>query len=145
MKCFHPLLACSLLLIPFAVSQESDRTADTATDWPQFRGPGACGIREGAALPIEFETPTWRTEVKGLSHASPVTAGGRVFVATAIPKGGDAELKVGLYGAGDSADDLVETEFRLIAIDEAKGDVLWDVLAVKAVPPFGRHTKATQA
>ncbi|MEM1450631.1 MAG: PQQ-binding-like beta-propeller repeat protein [Planctomycetota bacterium] len=114
-------------------------------DWPQFRGPGASGVRDGAPLPIEFDEPTWRTEVPGLSHASPVIADGRVFIATAIPKGKEASLKVGLYGDGDSADDLVETQFRLLALDEETGKILWDVLADEAIPPFGRHTKATQA
>lgn len=113
--------------------------------WPQFRGPGGSGVADDRPLPATFEKPTWRTPIPGLAHASPVVAGGLVFVATAVPLEGNAELKVGLYGDGDSADDLVETEFRLMAVDAATGEVRWDVLAAKSVPPFGRHTKATQA
>jgi outer membrane protein assembly factor BamB len=113
-------------------------------DWPQFRGPGAAGVLDDLPLPASFDEPTWRTPVPGLSHASPVVAGGLVYIATAVVDG-EAELKVGLYGAGDSADDLVETDFRLLALDAATGEVRWNVLADRAVPPFGRHTKATQA
>lgn len=114
-------------------------------EWPQFRGPSAAGVREGAPLPVAFDAPTWRTEVPGLSHASPVVSGGRVFVATAVPLEGEATLRVGLYGDGDSADDLVPTSFRLLALDAATGASLWETEAVRATPPFGRHTKATQA
>ncbi|MEM9380430.1 MAG: PQQ-binding-like beta-propeller repeat protein [Planctomycetota bacterium] len=132
------VLVSSLVLLTAGVEALSG-------DWPQFRGPGASGVRDGAPLPLEFDEPTWRTEIAGLSHASPVVANGRVFIATAIAEGDAASLKVGLYGDGDSADDLVKTQFRLLALDERTGEVLWDVLADEAVPPFGRHTKATQA
>ena len=111
----------------------------------QFRGPAASGVDDGAPLPTTFDQPAWRTPIPGLAHASPVVLDGRVFVATAVIEGDDPELKVGLYGAGDSAADLVETEFRLIALDAASGDVLWNTLTSKSVPSFGRHTKATQA
>lgn len=115
----------------------------SSLDWPQFRGEGARGIGEGS-LPLDLEEPTWRTEIPGLAHSSPIVLDGRVFVTTAIPAGLEPSLKVGLYGAGDSAEDLVETEFRVMALHAATGEVLWDSLAVKGVPPFGRHTKATQ-
>ena len=141
MKLLSLSLVGALALSWTARAQESE----SGSDWPQFRGPAASGVRDGAALPDAFDQATWRRVVPGLSHASPVIADGRVFIATAVPVGLDPELKVGLYGDGDSAEDLVETEFRLLALDESSGEVLWDVLAVKAVPRFGRHTKATQA
>jgi outer membrane protein assembly factor BamB len=130
------------LLVLAAASPLAAR--QSASDWPQFRGPGACGVRDGGELPLELGAPAWKVAVPGLAHASPVVLGGRVFVATAVPAGLDPELKVGLYGAGDSAEDLVETEFRLMAFDLASGEKVWDTLAAKAVPRFGRHTKATQ-
>ncbi|MEZ6018050.1 MAG: PQQ-binding-like beta-propeller repeat protein [Planctomycetota bacterium] len=116
-----------------------------ASEWPQFRGPGAGGVSDARGVPTAFDTPTWRRPVPGLAHASPVVADGRVFVLTAIPTGIEPQLRVGLYGDGGSAEDLVETEFRLLALDVATGEVLWDTLVVKGTPPFGRHTKATQA
>lgn len=133
---------------PDALALASSKTpAPTEVDapWPQFRGPNACGIAPGERLPLHFREPRWERAVAGLAHASPVIAGGRVYVLTAVPSGIEPELKVGLYGAGDSAEDLVETEFRVSALDFASGEVIWDVLAARAVPLFGRHTKATQA
>ena len=139
-------LTISLTVVLAALASVTTITSqESASDWPQFRGPGASGVRNGVELPKEFGEPAWKVEVPGLSHASPIVQGGRVFVATAVPIGIDPELKVGLYGAGDSAEDLVETEFRLLAFDVKSGDELWNSLAVKAVPKFGRHTKATQA
>jgi outer membrane protein assembly factor BamB len=119
--------------------------ARSTVAWPQFRGAGAAGVSDCTGLPVEFETPTWKRPVPGLSHGSPIVADGRVFVVTAVPEGLTPELRVGLYGDGGSADDLVATEFRVLALDLKSGAVLWDTLAVKATPPFGRHTKATQA
>jgi outer membrane protein assembly factor BamB len=119
--------------------------APSTATWPQFRGPGASGVSDDTGLPVVFDAPTWSRPVPGLSHGSPIVAGGRVFVVTAIPEGLTPTLRVGLFGDGGSADDLVATEFRVLALDLADGAVLWDTLAVKATPPFGRHTKATQA
>jgi outer membrane protein assembly factor BamB len=137
------LAALSVALVAFTYSP-APLAQEFGSDWPQFRGAGASGVRDGVELPLEFGEPTWKTAVPGLSHASPVVLGGKVFVATAVPAGIDPELKVGLYGAGDSAADLVETEFRMLAFDLATGKELWNTLAAKAVPKFGRHTKATQ-
>lgn len=138
----HPLPRPVCVLAAFAsglCAQRSD------ADWPQFRGPHAAGVRDGAALPVRFAAPpAWQAPIPGLAHASPVVADGRVFIATAVIPSGDPELKVGLYGAGDSAEDLVETEYRVSALDAASGDVLWNELVSTAVPRFARHTKATQ-
>jgi outer membrane protein assembly factor BamB len=56
--------------------------ASVAADWPQWRGPS----RDGAAPALVSRTawpaaltPAWKIKV-GIGHASPVVAGGRVFV-----------------------------------------------------------------
>src|ERR1700733_13852440 len=78
-------------------------------DWPQFRGPSASGIDASHALPVSWNVETgenvrWHTPIPGLAHSSPIVAGDRVYVATAVsPK--EAELKVGLYGDIGSAND----------------------------------------
>lgn len=136
-------LALLLLLAPQV--DPADAPGGAASSWPQFRGPGASGISVSPGLPTTFAAPTWSRPVPGLSHGSPVVDRGLVFIVTAIPSGVEPALRVGLYGDGDSADDLVETEFRVLALDLETGAVRWDSLAVKATPPFGRHTKATQA
>ena len=120
-----------------------------AGNWPQFRGPDANGVDSTAAAPTQWNVETrenirWRTPVPGLAHAAPIVWGERVYVLTAVAPG-KSELKVGLYGDIGAADDLVEHEWRVIALDKASGKVTWNTLAHKAVPRVKRHTKATHA
>jgi len=53
-----------------------------AQDWPQWRGPSRDGLAKGMAAPTTWPsalTRVWKVGV-GEGHASPVVAGGRVFV-----------------------------------------------------------------
>ena len=127
---------------------EAKHPATVVAAWPQFRGEQASGVAEGKPLPSEWNVPKgeglrWKTAIPGLAHASPIVAGRRVFVATAVAKGEQAELKIGLYGAGDSAKDMVEHSFQLWCLDLEDGRPLWMRTAVRCVPKFARHTKAT--
>ncbi|MBL8896096.1 MAG: hypothetical protein JNM84_00640, partial [Planctomycetes bacterium] len=81
----------------------------TAQDWPCFRGPFARGrASDEAKYPERWDVAKnegvlWKRAIDGLGHASPIVCGERVFVATAVRKdGASAELKIGLYGAGES-------------------------------------------
>ncbi len=117
-------------------------------DWPQFRGIRASGVDDAHQLPSEWDVATgknlrWKTRIPGLSHSSPIVWGDRVFVATAVAKGEDASLKIGLYGAGDSAEDMVEHAFQLWCLRLDDGRPIWMRTAVTCVPEFARHTKAT--
>ena len=63
----------------------------------------------------------------------------------AVRKEGEAPLKVGLYGAGESADDDGDQSWKIFALDKRTGKVLWDRTAHTGVPRARRHTKATHA
>ena len=61
--------------------------AATADDWPQFRGPTGQGHSTERGLPLEWSESRnvlWKTPVPGLGWSSPVIAGGRVWVTTAV-------------------------------------------------------------
>ena len=91
-----------------------------AADWPQFRGPTGQGHASGAAVPLEWsETAnvTWKSPVPGRGWSSPVVAGGRVWLTTAVTDPGagsslrllayDAEtgvnvLDVEVFGSGET-------------------------------------------
>ncbi len=74
-------VAILLLLIAlgsFAVSAE---------DWPEFRGPTGQGHSSERGVPFEWSESrnvVWKTRVPGLGWSSPVVAGGRVWLTTAI-------------------------------------------------------------
>src|SRR6187401_3325157 len=116
-------------------------------NWPQFRGPEASGVATGAA-PTTWNVPTgenlrWQAAIPGLGHASPIVWENKIFIATAVRPGAKAELKVGLYGDGDSYAEKEKHQWRLLCLDKASGKILWDKLELEAVPRLERHTKAT--
>jgi outer membrane protein assembly factor BamB len=118
-----------------------------AGNWPQFRGPQASGVETSAPAAIRWnveadENIRWRTPVPGLSHASPIAWNDRVYVATAT-RPGKANLKVGLYGDIESANDQEKHQWRLLALDKASGKIVWDKPGHEAVPRVKRHTKAS--
>ena len=128
-------------------------SADTprpGIDWPSFRGPGARGVAEGAPAPATWDVPgnrnvKWRVAVPGLSHSSPVVWGQQACTATAVAKGGEQQLKVGLYGDIVSATDTSEQQWMVLCVDKATGKTLWQQVAHTGVPKVKRHTKSTHA
>lgn len=84
-------------------------------DWPQFRGPTAQGHADQADPPVSWgpkQNVRWRTEIAGSGWSSPVVAGGRVYLTTAVPR-----------EAGSAAD----FSLRAVCLDAATGAVVWDV------------------
>ncbi|MBI5692909.1 MAG: PQQ-binding-like beta-propeller repeat protein [Verrucomicrobia bacterium] len=122
-------------------------TALAAAPWPQYRGPSASGLDSSVSLPTTWNAETgtnirWQAPIPGLAHASPILWDDRIYVATAV-EAGKADLKVGLYGNIDSVPESGPVQWRLLALDRATGRILWNVLALEAVPRVKRHTKAT--
>ena len=83
-----------------------------ANDWPEWRGAGRLGIWTDTGVLDEFPagglTAAWRVPIGG-GYAGPSVADGRVFVTDA-------------RRADPRSTAVVE---RLLALDEATGDVLW--------------------
>jgi outer membrane protein assembly factor BamB len=120
-----------------------------AQNWPQFRGPQASGVAEGRKTPVKWDATksagvVWKTPIPGLSHASPVVWGDRVFVVSA--EGADPNPTYVPKDRGISlARDEVKHAWRLYALDRKTGKVLWQQTAHEGVPRARRHIKATQA
>jgi outer membrane protein assembly factor BamB len=118
--------------------------------WPGFRGENASGNGDGQGAVAEWNLETglnvrWKTPLPGISTASPVVAGNRVFVVSAISSSGDATFRTGLYGDVKPVDDLSEHTWKIYALDKASGKVLWEHTAHTGVPKVKRHTKSSQA
>ena len=132
----------SLLFLSFSLLNASP------ANWPEWRGPNSSGLDESTSLPTRWDVTTgtnirWKTPVPGMAHSSPIVWRDQLFVATAV-KPGPVELKVGLYGAGASADEKIAHQWRLLAFDKSTGRLLWDRVAHEGIPKLQRHTKASQ-
>src|SRR5579863_7406493 len=121
-----------------------------AGDWPQFRGPSASGIGDGAKPPVHWDTAkgtnvVWKTEIPGLAVSSPVIWGDRVFVTTAISSDANQTLRVGLFGDTDPVNDKSPHQWKVFALDKKTGKILWEQTAYQGVPKTKRHPKSSQA
>lgn len=108
------MLRTSLLAVCFLSS-----TSLMAENWPQWRGARMDGTSLDRGFPerVSPETTTWRIELPGAGHASPIVWGDRVFTVAAVP----------------------ETEQRLlICIDRRSGKILWQEPVLKS-PLEGKH------
>ena len=119
-----------------------------AQNWPSFRGPNASGVAEGTNPPTSWDLEKsqnvlWKTNIPGLSHASPIIWGNQIFVITAVSSDANAGFKAKDRGI-DLANDAKHT-WMIFALDKRNGRVLWTDKAYEGVPRAKRHVKATQA
>ena len=95
-----------------------------AADWPAFRGPAGDAAATDPSVPVRWtatENVAWKVPVPGVGHSSPVVAGGRVFVTTAV---GPDRL--------------------LLAFDAGTGAEVWRAVAATA-PLEAMHKTSTPA
>ncbi len=146
---------------PAAVAAPPPAAAPTATDikpaartaarnWPEFRGDNAAGNGDGQGAVVEWDVDTqqnirWKTPIPGISTASPVIWGNRVFVVTAVSSAGDKTFRTGLYGDVAPVNDLSEHTWKIYCLDKVTGKIIWEREAYKGGPKVKRHTKSSQA
>jgi len=121
-----------------------------AQNWPQFRGPLATGVVEGEATPTAWnagksENLQWKTPIPGLSHASPVVWGNKVFVVTAVNSNAKDETRFGLFGDVEPVKDDPRHTWKIYALDKKTGKILWERVAYEGVPKVKRHPKSSHA
>ena len=74
----------------------------------------------------------------GRGHSTPVIAGDRLFLTTAVPTGkGRPPQAAGRAGGG--ADAGLEHRFEVLAVDRETGTVAWQRTATVATPHEGYH------
>jgi hypothetical protein len=131
-----------------AILKPAPRAA--ARPWGGFRGDNASGNGDGQGAVVEWDVETkqnirWKTPIPGISIASPIVAGNRVFLVTAISSGGDTTFRTGLYGDVKPVNDLSTHTWKIYALDKASGKILWEKDVYTGVPKVKRHTKSSQA
>jgi len=110
----------------------------------------ASGVADGFPTASKWNVETgenirWKADIPGLGLSSPIVWGDRIYVTTAVPDSGSADLRVGLYGAIEPVKEDTPQSFRVLCLDKKTGKVLWDKEAYKGVPKIKRHTKASHA
>jgi outer membrane protein assembly factor BamB len=120
-----------------------------AQNWPAFRGSNSSGVAEGKNTQVSWSVESgkniiWKTQIPGLSHASPIVWGNRVFVITAISSDAKTDFVAKDRGI-DLADDSVKYTWKIYCLDKSSGQILWSHTAYEGIPRARRHVKATQA
>ena len=126
MKKYLALLIWAALAVATGVA--ADPKNDTLS-WPQFRGPSGQGHVDGIIPRTwgEGKNVAWKTPLAGKGWSSPVVAGGKAWVTTAVPMGGGG------------------LSLRVVGVDLQSGEIKHDVelFAVAKPPPL--HARNTPA
>jgi len=110
------ILAGVALRVALALLLALTGAAVRAEDWPQFRGPTGQGHSAERGLPLEWNearSVIWKTPVPGRGWSSPVVAGGRIWLTSAVRDRGGASLRVLAYDAETGREALAVELFRL--------------------------------
>jgi outer membrane protein assembly factor BamB len=105
-----------LLIIIVVIALASPAAAQEG--WPEFRGPGAQGHSSERGLPLQWAegvNVAWKSSVPGLGWSTPVVAGGRVWITTAVEQRG-VSLRAIAFDV-ESGKEVVNTEVFRIAAD----------------------------
>jgi len=103
----------------------------TSEDWPEFRGPTGQGIARSAEPALHWsqtQNVVWKKEIPGQGWSSPLVYGGSVYLTTAIVQ-----------------DNHHTTSLRVLRIDSANGDILWNREVFAPTGKFPKHTKNSHA
>jgi outer membrane protein assembly factor BamB len=101
-----------------------------AEDWPHWRGSQGNGVSTQGKPPTQWsetQNVKWKAVVPGRGSGSPIVWKDKVFVTTAIARGGSSPTA------------LVENDFVTLCFDRSTGKELWRATAVTTTPHQGTH------
>ena len=132
------------------VKRPEAEVAVSDQNWPSFRGSGARGSLPGFETAEEWDVDSgegirWTTPIPGLAHSSPVIWADRLFVTSAVRKGHESELRVGLYGDIAPVEGEGVHAMQLLCLNKRTGEVLWERTAWTGEPKIMRHPKGSHA
>jgi len=117
-------------------------------NWPQFRGPDANMIVDGAYLPTEWTEElnvAWTLDVEGDSWTSPIVWGNKAFMASAVA------VKINKPGEGEDEDENQDLylqdvyRWELTCVDIESGNELWKQVAHEGSPRIKKHARTNYA
>jgi outer membrane protein assembly factor BamB len=118
--------------------------------WPAFRGENAAGHNDGQGAIAQWDAEKnqnirWKTDIPGISNASPIVWGNHVFVVSAVSSAGDKTFRIGQYGDVAPVNDLSEHTWKIYDVDRDTGKIRWERTVFTGLPKVKRHPKASQA
>ncbi|MBL9123649.1 MAG: PQQ-binding-like beta-propeller repeat protein [Planctomycetaceae bacterium] len=127
-------------------------TAEAASpenEWPQFRGPGALGVADGANLPDRWsatDNVLWKQAIAGRGWSSPIVWGDKIFVTTVINTGESEKPTKGLYFGGNRPKPP-ETphQWKVLCLNLNSGSIVWEKTVHEGVPAQSLHLKNSYA
>ncbi len=124
-----------------AVAWPSEPETEYDHFWPQWRGPLARGVAPHGDPPLRWDEETntrWKVALHGLSHATPVVWGNRVFVLKAVPVDG-AESSQRRRRGYISGTFSTKSKFRheIHAFNRKDGSLLWRKPLPSSPVPWG--------
>ena len=147
-------------------------SADTAGEWPQWRGPDGTGVAPHSNPPVEWsekENIRWKVAIPGKGHASPIVWGDRIFLLTAIETDEIGETQpTQEVGEAPTVEKPAEErrwrrrgrgrgrgmrgitpknvhEFAILALNRQDGTVLWQRTLRRELPHEGTHNDGSWA
>jgi outer membrane protein assembly factor BamB len=132
-------MACLVCLFTNEVS--------VANDWPMFRGPKGNGVVESTQHPLKWtndQNIAWSVTIEGGGWSSPVVAGDRVFITTAVGHGKPVGFMDGVRNMR-STKPTEPVEFRLICLSLKDGSQLWEKTLATKTPEHPIHPSNTYA
>lgn len=130
--------------------------APALADWPSWRGPAGDGTAPAERPPLTWSEERglcWKVELPGAGLSTPVVAGDRIFLTTAVAteRAADAKTVAEAEAAlpewrregGIPPSNVVR--FVALALDRKTGKALWERTLREAPPHEGLHADATWA
>ncbi|MHC5112328.1 MAG: PQQ-binding-like beta-propeller repeat protein [Planctomycetota bacterium] len=150
-------LIIALAANSLTLAQAPTPTARATANWPHWRGPLENGNAPQADPPLnwsEKKNITWKIDLPGRGHATPIIWDNQIFLTTAIPYGEklshqevhdhhhDHEHD---HGAHDNFENVYRQRFDVIAIDRNTGNTIWQKTVSDTLPHEGTHVTGSWA
>ena len=149
MTCAHSATIMACLIAGTAMGISSAPCADS--NWPAWRGTSGNGTApDHSKPPIEWSEEkniSWKVQLPGLGHSTPVIWGDRIFLTTAIPFGKKTSPPV-TDNAPGSHDNLAVAQkhrFTVMCMQRTSGKLLWQTTCLEAFPHEGGHLSGSLA
>jgi len=121
-------------------------------NWPQFLGPDSHAVSANANLPDHWsakENVAWKREIPGRGWSSPIAWGNRVVLTTVVEEGKEGKSekpqKGFFMGGKGPGSDNAKCQWKVICLDLASGDVLWERTVHEGTPSDPTHPKNSYA